>query len=200
MPPLTFGCVFDSVFISRTTGWERVPGHPGLAWWLAAPLIAASLHVFEEFVFPGGFRIWYARYRPEIGASLTVKFLVIVNAVMLSVCALVALVGPSANGAANWFVITTILFWNAIFHLRAAVRMRSYSPGMITGAFLYIPMAVVGSVVVLRARLVPWVLAVACVGVGSLYQVFSLRNHRRRAKAQAEQVAARGSSSAGAGG
>lgn len=180
--------LFIPVVLFVATGWERVAGHGALSWWLAGPLIAASLHVFEEFVYPGGFREWYARYRPEIASSLSVRYLVIVNAIMLAVCALVAVAGPSPNGAANWFVITSILFWNAIFHIRAVVRMRRYSPGIITSVALYIPLAVLGSFNLLQQRLVPWVVALGCFGIGSFYHVFSLRNHRRRAKAQAGQV------------
>jgi hypothetical protein len=33
--------------------------------------IAAAAHVFEEFAFPGGFKEWYARYRPETATSFT---------------------------------------------------------------------------------------------------------------------------------
>ncbi len=167
-----------------TTGWERV-GHGAVSWWLAGPLVAASLHVFEEFVFPGGFREWYAIYRPEIASSLSVRYLVVVNAILLAVCALVAVAGPSPNGTANWFVLTSILFWNAIFHIRAAIRMRRYSPGVITGVVLYIPLAVVGAFVLLQNKLVPWFVALGCFLVGSGYHAFSLRNHRRRAKAHA---------------
>lgn len=169
------------------TGWERV-GHGALAWWLAGPLIAASFHVFEEFVYPGGFRQWYASYRPEIASSLSVRYLVVVNAIMLAVCALIAVAGPSPNGAANWFVITSILFWNAVFHIRAVIRMRRYSPGVITSIVLYIPLAVFGSFNLLQQGLVPWVIAAGCFAMGSFYHLFSLRNHRRRAKAHADSM------------
>jgi len=103
---------------------------------------------------------------------------------MLAICALVAVAGPSPNGAANWFVITSILFWNAVFHIRAVIRLRRYSPGVITSAVLYIPLALLGSLSLLQQRLVPWAVALGCFGIGSFYHMFSLRNHRRRAKAR----------------
>jgi hypothetical protein len=177
---------FVPALVALTTGWERVAGHGGLSWLLAGPLTASSLHVFEEFVYPGGFRKWYASYRPEIASSLSVRYLTVVNAVMLAVCALIAVAGTSPNGVANWFVMTSILFWNAVFHIRAAVRMRRYSPGLITGVWLYIPLAVLGSLVLLRSKLVPWQAGVACLGIGSVYQFFSLVNHRRRARSAAK--------------
>jgi len=144
-------------------------------------LIAASLHVFEEFVYPGGFRAWYASYRPEIASSLSARYLVLINAIMLVVCALIALAGPSPNGAANWFVMTSILFWNAVFHVRAVIRTRSYSPGVVSAVLLYVPLAVFGSFRLVESKLVPWTIALLCFGIGSCYQAFSLRNHRRRA-------------------
>jgi hypothetical protein len=176
--------VFPLIFalFVATTGWERVPGDRALTWWLVGPLIAASLHVSEEFAYPGGFRSWYASYRPEIASSLSTRYLLVVNAILLAVCALVAVAGPSANGGANWFVITSILFWNAIFHVRAVIRTGRYSPGVITGVLLYIPLIVFGSIHLLQRRLVPWPVAAGCFGLGSLYHAFSLRNHCRRAR------------------
>ena len=53
-----------------------------MTWIFWAPLCAASLHIFEEFVLPGGFAAWYRRYRPEIQKSITPRFLVIINALL----------------------------------------------------------------------------------------------------------------------
>jgi Protein of unknown function with HXXEE motif len=175
--------------LAGATGWERIAGAGTLYWWIAGPLIAASLHVFEEFVLPGGFRAWYASYRPTIASSLSAPYLVVVNGIMLGVCALIAIAGPSPNAAANWFIMTSILFWNAIFHVRATVRMRRYSPGVISAVLLYIPLTVFGSFVLLQHRLVPRIAAVACFGIGGGYHVVSLRNHQRRAQAHAEKYA-----------
>src|ERR1700683_4786986 len=150
------GRSFVSLTLFVTTGREQVSAHGALRWWLAGPLIAATLHVFEEFVYPGGFREWYAGYRPAISSSLSVRYLVVINAILLTVCALVAVAGPSPNGVANWFVLTSILFWNAIFHVRAVIRRRKYSPGVVTSVVLYLPLAVVGSFILLQSRLVPW--------------------------------------------
>jgi hypothetical protein len=49
--------------------------------WLSWALpIAAAAHVFEEFVFPGGFKEWYGRYRPETIHSFTPTFAVVIRA------------------------------------------------------------------------------------------------------------------------
>jgi len=64
---------------------------------LWAPLIAASLHVFEEFVGPGGFRRWYRRYR---GGARTVsrRVLVLINTGLLATLLEGALAGSTPFG------------------------------------------------------------------------------------------------------
>jgi len=46
-----------------------------IRWLFILPIIAASIHVIEEFGFPGGFRNWYIRYRPEMERFLTLRSL-----------------------------------------------------------------------------------------------------------------------------
>lgn len=46
-------------------------------WW--APLAATTLHIFEEFVYPGGFAEWDRNYRPAVRKSITPRFHIIVN-------------------------------------------------------------------------------------------------------------------------
>jgi hypothetical protein len=48
--------------------------------WLSWALLGAViLHIFEEFVYPGGFVAWYRRYRVD-ASRITTRFLVIINA------------------------------------------------------------------------------------------------------------------------
>ncbi len=157
-----------------------------MRWIFAAPLVAASVHVLEEFVYPGGFRAWYARYRPEIARSLTVRLLVTINAILLTVCALLAVAGPSPANAATWLIVVSVLFWNAIFHVRAALRMRRYSPGVVSGILLYVPLALYGYPVLVRQGLASVPAAALCFAMGGLYAVWSLANHRRRARRKPE--------------
>jgi len=150
-----------------------------LLFWL--PAVAATLHVVEEFVWPGGFRAWYARYRPETGVSATPRLLVAVNALLLALTIVAATLGDTPRGAAYWLTAASIMGANAWFHLHAAWRMRSYSPGMVTGALLYAPLALVGF---------PWFVGTGRAALGSAafaaligpaYHVYSAHNHRRRA-------------------
>jgi|HubBroStandDraft_4_1064222.scaffolds.fasta_scaffold26583_4 hypothetical protein len=67
--------------------------------------------------------------------------------------------------------------------------MRRYSPGVVAGVGLYIPLAGFGSFNLLQQKLIPWVVVLGCFGIGSFshYQVFWLRHHRGRAKMTVSQ-------------
>lgn len=146
------------------------------------PLAAATMHIIEEFVWPGGFRAWYRDYRPEIASSLSTTFLVFINALLLALCALIVRLGLTPRGAALFLTITAVLLGNAVFHLRATIRMRRYSPGVVTGVALYIPLAICGYVVVLNAGLASIPTAIVSAVMGGSYQLLSMANHRRRAR------------------
>ena len=81
---------------------------PLLAWSLT---LAALLHIFEEFVYPGGFKAWWSAYRPEIATSVTNRFLVIINVVLVLFSANVALAAqaPKGNGVAAWLALAALL-------------------------------------------------------------------------------------------
>src|SRR5262249_24313300 len=57
-----------------------------MTWLPWAPLAADSLHIFEEFAWPGGFADWYRRYKPGRAKSLTPRFLIIINGLLLVLC------------------------------------------------------------------------------------------------------------------
>jgi len=150
-----------------------------MEWLRWAPLAAASLHMGEEFIFPGGFAHWYRRYRVD-PSRITNRMLIVVNVVLLAVCCDVGLLGPTPLGVAYWLAIAALLCSNGCWHLWACYKQRSYSPGVITGMGIYVPLAVYGYAEILRsgAASVPTAL-IAC-SVGSLYQIWSTVYHRRR--------------------
>ena len=77
-------------------------------WVLWAPLGAASLHILEEFIFPGGFVDWYKRYRAD-PSRITARFLILVNAALLAICCNAALLGRTPLGIAYWIAICALL-------------------------------------------------------------------------------------------
>ena len=129
-------------------------------WW--APLIAAALHITEEFALPGGFGDWDRAYRLSIRRSITPQLHVIVNVLLLALCISVGLAGFGETGAtlgpvhvrnpippglsdASWVALAALLFSNAVFHFVGTIRSRRYSPGVVTGVLAYMPLALFGS-------------------------------------------------------
>jgi hypothetical protein len=144
--------------------------------------IAAAAHVFEEFVFPGGFKEWYARYRPETATSFTPAFAVGINAFLLVACSAPLLLGPTPRSVALWLTLAAVLAGNAVFHARATLRMREYSPGLVTALLLYLPLAILGFTHFLRLGQASAGTAVSAALIGVSYSFFSTFNHRRRAR------------------
>jgi hypothetical protein len=151
-----------------------------ILFWL--PLPAAALHIIEEFFWPGGFAPWYRAYRPEITRSMTPRFLFWINVALLVGCASVGIDGPTPYGSALFLTMTAVLFSNALFHIRATLRMRRYSPGVITGIALYLPLTICGYAILLRSGLASTGTAVAAALLGGAYPFLSVAFHRARAR------------------
>ena len=150
--------------------------------WL--PLIAVAAHLVEEFVWPGGFADWYRAYRPERASSVTARFLVVINAVLVAIALVPPVLGPSPRGLAMWLVVAAIGAVNALFHLWATFRGRAYSPGVVTGALGYLPLAALGWNGLVQSGIVSPGTTIQAVVVGAGFHVWSAWNHRRRAVAR----------------
>lgn len=151
-----------------------------MKWVFWAPLAAASLHIGEEFFYPGGFTTWYRRYKPDRVASITPRFLVIINALLLVLCYDVGVLGPGRNGVALWLGVMALLAANAGWHVVGTIRTRSYSPGLVTGLLLYAPLAVYGYVPFLRSEQASVATATVACLIGASYQLWSDAFHRWR--------------------
>lgn len=150
-----------------------------LAW---APAAAVGAHIFEEFVYPGGFSAWYRRYRPDAALSFTPRFAFWINALLVGVCLLIPLQGLGPNGVALWLTVAALLAGNAMFHLRATLRGREYSPGLVTSVSMYLPLAVFGYVHLLRSGRASLGTAASAAILGGSYNFISAWLHRRRAR------------------
>jgi hypothetical protein len=152
-----------------------------LAWSLA---IAASIHIIEEFAFPGGFKAWWCAYKPDIAASVSNGFLIMINTILILFSILVALAiqTPKGNGVAAWLTLSALLFSNAVFHIIGAIRTNRYSPGMISGIVLYMPLAVYGFIHFIGNGQASLGTAFVALLLGGSYHFISFANHRRRAR------------------
>ncbi len=149
-------------------------------WLFWTPLIAVCLHISEEFIFPGGFSEWYKTYKPEIKKSVTWKFLLIVNGGLLILCYDIGAIGASAFGAALWLGVMAMLAANGIWHIRGVIKTRKYSPGVITGTLLYMPLAVFGFIYFLSTDMISIISALIAFTIGVSYQFWSNLFHRFR--------------------
>ncbi|PYQ27695.1 MAG: hypothetical protein DMF56_18980 [Acidobacteria bacterium] len=150
-----------------------------ILFWL--PLLAASLHIVEEFAWPGGFAVWYRSYLPDIAASVSRRFLFWINVALLFACFSVGVDGPSPYGAALFLTVMALLFANGVFHFIATMKGKRYSPGVVTGVALYLPLAIAGYAIILRSHRASFGTAVVAVILGGSYQFISWSIHRRRA-------------------
>jgi len=153
-------------------------------WW--APLAAVTLHIAEEFVYPGGFAAWDRSYRPAIRKSITGRLHILVNAALLLVCLQVGVLSRTPDtearifGVAVWLTIAALLFSNTVFHVIGTIRTKTYSPGVVTGVALYVPMAAFGYWHFLYERQVSWLTAAVAAMVGSSYHLWAALLHRTR--------------------
>ena len=151
---------------------------PLLSW---LPLIAVALHLVEEFAWPGGFGDWYRWYRPERAASVTPAFLVWINVVLVAMALAAGLLGRRPYGIALWLVVASIGAANGAFHLWATLGRWRYSPGVVTGVLVYLPLAAWGFWhFATRGWATTGMLAQAAV-IGPAYHLYAAWNHRRRA-------------------
>lgn len=157
--------------------------HSPLFLWL--PLIAVIVHLIEEFVFPGGFAAWYRRYKPELAASITPRFLIIVNLVLVVLAIIPPVLGHTPRGYAFWSVVVAIGLANAVFHVWAVIRTDEYSPGFVTSLIVYIPLAILGILALHDFGYLAIGTIVEALAIGVAYHIWSDWNHRRRATRRA---------------
>lgn len=114
-----------------------------------AIVFAAIVHIAEEHF--GGF---IERVSHITSLPVTPAVFWTVNVLFVLLCVAAALVSDQAV----WFRMSVagLIFVNAaLFHLVGAIRLRGYSPGMITGVLLYIPLAWYAYRTAVSAGLVP---------------------------------------------
>ncbi len=143
-------------------------------WIFVALLGAAAVHIFEEYVYPGGFPDALRKLLPRGGHLFTPKFHLAVNGLFLLLCLSSVSIGKS-NLILSLSTFS-LVFANAVLHIRGAIVMKRYYPGVISGALIYIPLAVYAYSVFLSSRQLTWLqagfsflLGVLCMGVLMAY-------------------------------
>ncbi|MFD2872025.1 HXXEE domain-containing protein [Mucilaginibacter ximonensis] len=136
---------------------------------------AVMLHVTEEFLVPGGFADWYARLMPpKTEKKNNTGFLVWINTLMMFVCALALYFGNTALGYTFWYYNAAIAAANALFHLWGVFKLKAYSPGVVTGLLLYVPLFVIGTKQLVGSGELPLTKAIIAIALGIGYHIFSV--------------------------
>src|SRR6202012_443483 len=140
---------------------------------------AVMLHVTEEFLFPGGFPEWYARLvPPKTVKKSNTGFLVWINTLMMCACAFALYFGSTLHGYSIWYYTAAIAAANACFHIWGAVKLKAYSPGVVTGTLLYIPLFAIGTMSLVGSNELPLHRAIIAVVVGIGYHIYSVARQR----------------------
>ena len=147
--------------------------------WL--PALCGTLHVTEEFFWPGGFPEWFRAYRPENRLSFTRGFAIAINGLMLAVAGVLGWMGPEwSRGLSMWLILATILGANAFLHIIGTWRTRRYSPGLITGVLLNLPLCIWGFWHFLGNGDASFQLAATSLALGVSFDFWSNLTHRAR--------------------
>lgn len=147
-------------------------------WLLWGPAVAVGLHIFEEFAWPGGFLPWYRHYRGT--SSVTARFLWIINTLLVLVCWNAASLGDTPIGAAYRLTLSALLCSNGCWHAWVGLKTRTYSPGVVTGVLLYVPLAVYEYYSALGSHKASVGTAVVASIIGGSYHFWSAAFHRKR--------------------
>lgn len=100
--------------------------------------IAITLHLIEEYVL-GDFLAWFRRAFPALAPGMTARWALAINAAFLIAGVLAALPGCPTIARLSVCVVLAV---NGLLHAVFSITTRSYSPGLVTGLALYIPLGV----------------------------------------------------------
>jgi hypothetical protein len=128
--------------------------------------IALSLHVVEEFAFPGGLKQWIQAYRPKKPKSNRYYFAV--NAVGIGATCIIALTANDFPGGLRVYLyFAALMAGNALSHIRGTIQARRYCPGAVSGGLLLLPLFAISCWYFVRTGRLDLVWAAVSVAVGA---------------------------------
>ena len=141
-------------------------------WIFSAFVVAAVIHVFEEYAYPGGFSDWMRSLNPRFAPWITARFAVIINGLFLLLCVMGAVV--ASKSLVFSLSVASLLFFNGLIHLAGTIRAKRYAPGVISGILLYMPLSLYAFYLSARSGLLSFP-GVAISGLlGVLYQAIPM--------------------------
>ncbi len=102
--------------------------------------LSGILHIFEEYVYPGGFDHYMRKMVPAFAPYITALFAIIFNGLFILLCSSIPFIG-------NQFPLFTLsvaalLGINALVHSIGAIKAKAYVPGLITALMLFVPLSI----------------------------------------------------------
>jgi hypothetical protein len=107
------------------------------------------------------------------------RFIAGLNALLVAMTIVTGIAGNTPRGTALWLTLAALLGINGVWHLQATVRGRRYSPGVVTGILLYVPMAVGGFTRMLSTGRATAGTALTSAATGAAYWIWSEWRKRR---------------------
>ena len=95
---------------------------------------AAIIHVIEEYF--GGWLAWTRRFIP----GTTMRQFYVINTIFIVLCIAAAAIGN--DNLIFSLSVPSLIFINALIHIITTIRMKRYSPGVISSFLLYVPLAI----------------------------------------------------------
>ena len=111
-----------------------------MEWIFIAFLAASIIHMGEEYFLPGGFMDVMKNLNPKFAPFINAPSAIIINGLQLLLCVIVIMVG--IKPIIFSMSIAGLLFFNGLMHIMACIRQKGYSPGVVSGVLLYIPLSV----------------------------------------------------------
>ncbi len=128
--------------------------------------VALSLHVFEEFGFPGGLRTWIRTYKPAKPKGTW--YYVLANAPIIIGSIIVAIKANDVLGYRIYLFLVDVMGANAVSHIRGSFQKKQYCPGTVSGSMLLLPLMVLANVYFVANSLLDVVSIVLLMGAGIL--------------------------------
>lgn len=140
--------------------------------------IAMSIHVVEEFAYPGGYIRWIKSHK--LGRLKSNLYYVALNAAAILGGTIIALKASDIVGYCIFLYSVAIVAGNATSHLVGSLQKRQYCPGSVSGAVLLLPLLVVSTWSFHSKGIVDLPLAVVCICIGFFIGFYVFSTHIRR--------------------
>ncbi len=141
--------------------------------WIFGAFLGVSLvHMGEEYFYPGGFLDFMKRLNPIFAPQATPMLAVIINGLQLVLCVLAWVVNK--NNLVFSLSVAGLLLVNSFMHMMGSVRFKGYTPGLVTGVLLYLPLSIYAYFIFLSLGQLTLVESIITVILGVLYQAIPI--------------------------